>query len=74
MISIILIGLGLGLGTSSQVHEQSKPTLEETAVQRLCREALALEPLAASQLGRRFLKGTSELPSIAPRTLYHVPR
>src|SRR5262244_3692825 len=45
-------------------------SLEGTGLKTLRGEADALEPLVTSRLARDFLKGTRELPAIAPRTLF----
>jgi SAM-dependent methyltransferase len=45
----------------------------ESPVERLRREARALEPLVRSALGRAFLAETAALPRIAPRVVYHDP-
>jgi len=54
-----------GARTSITVEAETSPTL-----QRLKNEATLLQPLAQSELTRRFLAAASALPPIAPRTAY----
>jgi hypothetical protein len=57
------------LGGSVPSAVQATPPGGRTGLGRLRGEAEALEPLVSSRLARDFLKGTRELPAIAPRTL-----
>jgi len=50
---------------------QSADTTRGRAVAALKAEADSLAPLAKSALTRRFLDTVSELPTVAPRTVYH---
>ena len=65
-------------GTSSQATPPpTSPVTDASmspAVKKLVGEANALEPLARSELVRRFLAATENLPSIAPRTVYQDPQ
>jgi hypothetical protein len=43
---------------------------DSSAVAELQREAQSLAPLATTELGRRFLAATADLPHVAPRTVF----
>ena len=49
---------------------RATPPLGGTGLKALRAEADALEPLVTSRIARDFLKGTSQLPAIAPRRLF----
>ena len=64
--------------TSSSLTQIPSETGNQPArsptLQRLTNEAKALEPLATSDLGKRFLHATADLPSIAPRVVFQNPQ
>jgi SAM-dependent methyltransferase len=61
--------LGALLGFPGPTAALAAPPLGKSARSVLQGEAAALEPLVTSRLARDFLKATSQLPAIAPRTL-----
>ena len=64
--------------TSSSLTQIPSETGNQPArsptLQRLTNEAKALEPLATSDLSKRFLHATADLPSIAPRIVFQNPQ
>src|SRR5262245_26861871 len=60
------------LQAAAPIARGAGPAPEDTsAVAELGREAQSLQPLAGTELGRRFLAMTETLPHVAPRTLFH---
>jgi SAM-dependent methyltransferase len=55
---------------SAGAGDPNAPAPEPTPLETLHRQAAAMEPLVSSDLARSFLKATSALPSIAPRTVW----
>ena len=49
---------------------QVGPVVKLEGVAKIRRDAVALEPLVTTELARRYLATTTELPAVAPRTLY----
>src|SRR5262249_38095709 len=70
MINVLLLVVGLGPCGSSPRLVDADPPAKGSMIARLRREAEALEPLVATRLAKDFLKVTSKLPAIAPRTLF----
>jgi hypothetical protein len=53
------------------MRDARAPDVARTAIQQqLVNEANALMPMAASELGKRFLRATESLPAVAPRTAF----
>jgi SAM-dependent methyltransferase len=71
MISAMLVSVWLQSATTA-IQRGNRPATvaEPVGVELLRREAKALEPLVESPLARAFLKATSDLPAVSPRTLY----
>jgi SAM-dependent methyltransferase len=55
--------------SSCPTAPQPGPSAEASAIARLRQEALSLEPLVTSRLGRRFLDATADLPPIGTRRI-----
>ncbi len=58
-----------GNSPSAPENPLTEITSHSATVQKLIDEARALEPLATSELTKRFLHATATLPAIAPRTV-----
>jgi hypothetical protein len=81
-VGATLLAIGLaGCGTSQTPRRVDSPTppqreatvpapTRSATQQKLIDDANALSPLAATDLGKKFLRATEALPTVAPRTVY----
>lgn len=59
---------------ASGSREPAQASALSVTLQKLANEAKSVEPLATSELGKRFLNATSSLPAIEPRTVFQNPQ
>lgn len=60
--------------TTTAVRDTVDVSTLSATLQKLANEAKSVEPLATSDLGKRFLNATISLPAIEPRTVFQNPQ